>query len=216
MKLTLLIDMDDTLLSNPFETFMPLYLQSLGSALSSKVVPQKMVPQLLKATDAMIQNNDFRLTLEECFNNNFYSQLNLKKEEIAPLLEKFYTGEFQKIKQVTRIKTDAISFIQRCFEKEITVAVATNPLFPLQAMQSRLRWGNLSPDEYPFSLVTAYESFHFSKPNPAYYAEILAQLGSPETPVVMIGNSITDDITPASSLGIKTFFLKNKKTAYSG
>jgi FMN phosphatase YigB (HAD superfamily) len=129
---------------------------------------------------------------------------------MSPLLENFYSGDFQSIKNVTHTRPDAIQFIQKCFGQGFTIAIATNPLFPVKAMLSRLNWADLPLEKYPFSLITGYESFHFAKPNPTYYAEILAQLGAPEGPVAMIGNSISDDINPASSLGIKTFFLTDK------
>ncbi len=62
----------------------------------------------------------------------------------------------------------------------------------------------------PFALITSYEAFHFAKPNPAYYAEILAQLGWPDQHAVIIGNSIDDDLLPASALGIPGFWVTDQ------
>ena len=55
--------------------------------------------------------------------------------------------------------------------------VATNPIFPRKAILHRLSWAGLAPEQVPFALITDYERFHFAKPNPAFFAEILAQLG---------------------------------------
>jgi FMN phosphatase YigB (HAD superfamily) len=210
VKPTILIDMDDTLLSNPFDVFMPAYFKLLGAALSGWVEPKAMLAELLKSTDAMIQNNDFQMTLEEKFAQGFYSGLSLDRKAILPVLDRFYLTEFEKLKPITAPRPQALELVSYCFEKEYTVAVATNPLFPQTAMLSRLRWGDLPIEKYAFPIVTAYEAFHFAKPNPAYYAEILARLGWPEGPVLMIGNSLSDDIIPAASLGIKTFYLSDK------
>jgi len=69
-----------------------------------------------------------------------------------------------------------------------------------------LRWAGF-PDDTPFKLVTSFEKFHFAKPNPAYYAEILAQLGCPDQPALMVGDHLSDDILPASQLGLHGFLV---------
>jgi hypothetical protein len=58
-----------------------------------------------------------------------------------------------------------------------------------------------------FEIITSYENFHFTKPNPAYYAEIIAQLGWPEEPIIMIGNDQELDIKAANKLGIATYWV---------
>ncbi len=210
MKPTILIDMDDTLLSNPFDVFMPAYFKLLGAALANWVEPKTMLAQLMKSTNDMLENNDFQVTLENKFARNFYTTLNLDKLVIDPVLSNFYASDFENLSTITAPRPEAIQLVNASQKKGYTVAVATNPLFPKSAMLSRLRWGKLPIDIYNFPIVTSYESFHFAKPNPAYYAEILAQLGWPEGPVFMIGNSLSDDIVPAASLGIKTYYLTDK------
>jgi hypothetical protein len=85
--------------------------------------------------------------------------------------------------------------------------VATNPIFPRKAILHRLSWAGLEPNQVPFALVTDYERFHFAKPNPAFFAEILAQLGWPNQPAVVIGNSLEDDLVPAARLGLPVFWV---------
>ena len=57
------------------------------------------------------------------------------------------------------------------------VVIATNPFFPLKAVQHRLRWAGLPPEKYPFALVTSYETFHFTKEMVAYYPEDPGAIG---------------------------------------
>jgi len=140
VSLTLLVDMDDTLLSNPLKSFMPAYLQSLGDALSFKVDPARMIPQLLKATDKMIAKDDFMRTLEAEFDDSFYPVLAIEKKELIDKIIDFYAGEYLNLRRFTRTQPDAIDLINFAFANSYTVAIATNPLFPLMAMQSRLEW----------------------------------------------------------------------------
>lgn len=216
MNLTLLIDMDDTLLKNPLEKFMPAYLKLIGEALSSKIDPNQMIPQMLKATDKMIAKQDFRGTLESHFDNNFYPVLGLEKNDVSGLIDRFYAKEYRSLQQFTNPLPDAVQLVKKSLNNGFTVVVATNPLFPQKAMRERLTWANLPIDKVPFSLIISYENFHFAKPNPAYYAEILAQLGWPEQPVCMIGNSLSEDIQPAQKLGISTYWITEKSIDSSG
>ena len=56
MTLTLLVDLDDTLLGNKMETFLPAYLGTLGSYLKPFVSPEQMVKTMVKATQCMFEN----------------------------------------------------------------------------------------------------------------------------------------------------------------
>ena len=207
MSVTLLIDLDDTLLTNPLESFMPAYIKLLSKKLAPHVSPEKMVPQLLAATDCMIKTPSSRKTLEQTFDDNFYPVLGLKKTDIEPLINDFYQNEFNELQKVTSLRPEAVRLIEYAASKNYQIVVATNPLFPQTAMQSRLSWAGFSQDNFPFNFVTSYEIMHFSKPNPAYYAEILGRLGWPRGPVCMVGNSLKEDILPPFSLGIPGFWV---------
>jgi hypothetical protein len=87
------------------------------------------------------------------------------------------------------------------------VAIATNSLFPLTAVNQRLSWAGLSPDEFPFAVIPSFHTFHFAKPDPAYFAELMAKLAWPEGPVVMIGDSFDHDIAAAHQAGLPTFWV---------
>ncbi|MBA4386082.1 MAG: hypothetical protein C0410_15200 [Anaerolinea sp.] len=207
MTVTLLIDLDDTLLINPLESFMPPYIKLLSKKLSPHVAPEKMVPQLLAATDCMIKAPSSKKTLEQTFDENFYPILGLQKSEINPLINDFYQNEFNELEKVTCLRPEAVKLIEYAVSKNYTIVVATNPLFPQTAMRSRLKWAGFSEVDFPFQFVTSYELMHFSKPNPAYYAEILGKLGWPRGPVCMVGNSLKEDILPSSMLGIPGFWV---------
>ena len=210
MSLTLLLDLDDTLLTNPLEMFMPAYVHLLSEHLAKYIDPHKMIPQLMHATDQMIEKEAPCSTLEETFAHDFYTPLGLDQELLAPIIREFYSHSFQTLETCTAVRPAAKRVIEHAFDRGWTVAIATNPLFPLKAMQSRLEWAGISVDSYPYSLVTSYETMHFAKPNPAYYAEILSRLGWVEQPVCMVGNSLKDDLLPAAHIGIPGFWISDK------
>lgn len=207
MTLTLLLDLDDTLLSNDIQTFVPAYLKALGKHLSAYVPPEKMVQELLAGTRAMIENNSAELRLEEAFDRVFYPAIGRSKTELRPLLEQFYDDVFPLLAPLTAPRPEAIQLVNDALQRGHTLAVATNPIFPRKAMLHRLNWAGLAPEQVPFSLVTDYEHFHYAKPNPAFITEILAQLGWPNQPAVMIGNSLEDDLLPAARVGLPVYWV---------
>lgn len=55
------------------------------------------------------------------------------------------------------------------------LVLATNPVFPREAILERMRWAGV--ERAPWEIITTYEEYHFCKPNPNYFAEILAKMG---------------------------------------
>ena len=82
--------------------------------------------------------------------------------------------------------------------------LATNPIFPAIATQSRIRWAGMLPED--FRLVTTYENSHFCKPNPNYYRQILHNLNLQPEECLMVGNDVAEDMV-ARELGMKVFLL---------
>jgi FMN phosphatase YigB (HAD superfamily) len=207
MTLTLLLDLDDTLLSNNIDTFVPAYLKALGKHLNTFVAPDKMVHDLLAATQVMLANNTAELNLERSFDQVFYPAIGQSKTELRPMLEQFYDEVFPTLASLTAQRPEAIQLVNYAIRHGHTLVVATNPIFPRKAILHRITWAGLSLEHTPFSLVTDYEGFHFAKPNPAFFTEILAQLGWPNQPAVVIGNSLEDDLLPAAQVGLPAYWV---------
>ena len=84
------------------------------------------------------------------------------------------------------------------------MVLATNPLCPAIATQSRARWAGLTPED--FALITTYENSAFCKPNPDYYREILGKLNLKPEECLMVGNDVQEDMV-ARMLGMEVFLL---------
>jgi FMN phosphatase YigB (HAD superfamily) len=207
MTLTLLLDLDDTLLGNSMDTFIPAYLQALSEHLAPFIPPDDLVSTLLSGTQAMLDNNLPDRTLKEVFDQAFYPGLGVDEQDYTDKFDAFYTDEFPKLKKLTQFRPEAVGIIEQAFNRGYNVAIATNPLFPRTAILQRLEWAGLSPHKYPFQLIPSYETYHFAKPNTAFFTETLACLGWPAGPVVMVGDDFGHDIAPARRLGIGNFWI---------
>jgi FMN phosphatase YigB (HAD superfamily) len=214
MTLTLLLDLDDTLLDTNMGAFIPAYFQALSKHLAQYVQPEKMLPALMQGTQLMLASDDPARTLQEVFEAYFYPKLGIPKEQLNPVLEKFYDEVFPSIGAVTTKREGAVELVDWAFARGYRVAVATDPLFPLKAVHHRIRWAGLDPGR--FELISSFETFHFSKSHPAYFAEVLGRLGWPNEPVLMVGNDIERDLKPAQSLGLKTYHASDHSTPEAG
>ena len=108
-------------------------------------------------------------------------------------------------KAATRENPLAKKVVEELKARGYTVALATNPLFPLAGQATRLSWLGLRPQD--FALVTSYESCSYCKPNPAYFAQVLEQLGKRPEECLMVGNDVREDMLAAQAVGISTYLI---------
>ena len=206
MSITVLLDLDDTLLINNIDSFKVAYFKALCKHLEP--IPADLVVQMLvRGVQAMIEKDLPANTLEESFDREFYPGIGISKNELRRKIIYFYQEIFPTLKPYTQIRPMSVNLVDYCFKMGYTVAIATNPVFPRAATLHRLSWAGLESNDFPFTLVSTYENFHFAKPNPTYFTEFIGQLGWPDRPVVMIGNSFKEDVIPVSKLGIPVFWV---------
>ena len=120
------------------------------------------------------------------------------------MFDGFYANEFHGAKAACGENPLARRAIDGLKAKGYDVILATNPIFPLVGVETRLSWVGLRPED--FSYITAYENSTTCKPNPAYYAEILRKTGKRPQECLMVGNDATED-TAALEQGIGVYLV---------
>ncbi|MDK2885709.1 MAG: hypothetical protein PWP54_267 [Thermosipho sp. (in: thermotogales)] len=184
------LDYDGTLVEDRSEEFYKLYFSLLSkkSNLPFEVI-HKLVMESVYET---LKNNDKEITLFEKFLDIISSKSSLDKNYWINLFISFYENEFDEIKKVTVPKENIIKKIKNTNHKLI---FASNPLFPKIAVEKRIKFAGLSPNEFLY--VSHMENSHFAKPNPKFFEEILEKLNLQPENCVMIGDS---DFDKASEL----------------
>jgi len=214
MSLTLLFDLDDTLLDTNLEAFVPAYFQALAQHVAGRVAQEVMLPALVSGLSLMSESEDQTRTLQEVFEVDFYSKLGIAKEELLGVFDEYYDNVFPTLVKHTKQKPAAVPLIEWALSCGFTVAIATDPFFPRKATYHRVRWAGLDPEQ--FELISTFENFHFSKTHPAYYAEVLGRLGWTDGPVLMVGNDVQRDLIPAHRLGLKTYLVDGESVSSPG
>lgn len=203
MITTVLTDLDGTLLPFEQDDFVKLYFGGLCKKLAPLgYQPDHTVKSVWAGTKSMITNDGDRLNSEAFWDT--FNAMNPGLPDARPVCDDFYRSEFDSVKQCLKYIPDRKPLIDDLKAAGLRVVLATNPIFPLVGVSTRLGWIGLSPED--FELVTNYDNSTFCKPNPRYYEEILAKLGVKPEECVMLGNSIPEDMT-AEKLGMKVFLV---------
>ena len=214
MSLTLLFDLDETLLDTNLASFTPAYFQALAQHMADHTAPNNMVRALVAGVNLMYESEDPTHTLQEIFESDFYPNLGVTSDELGEVIEDFYDNVFPTLSRHTSRRPEAVPLIEWASSRGYRIAIATDPLFPRKATYHRLRWAGFDPDR--FELVSSFEHFHFTKTHPAYYAEVLGRLGWPEGPILMVGNDVERDLIPAHRMGLKTFYIDGVSSTSPG
>lgn len=201
---TVLFDLDGTLLPMEQDDFVKAYF----GLLAKKLAPlgyeaPALIDAIWKGTAAMVKN-DGKQSNEQTFWDDFCSRFGEEARKDEPVFAEFYANEFQRVQEICGFAPDAAKTVRAIKAMGLRVALATNPIFPAIATQSRIRWAGLQPEEFEY--YTTYENSRYCKPNPAYYEDVLKQLGLRADECLMVGNDVIED-GAAMKLGMRVFFL---------
>ena len=201
---TVLFDLDGTLLPQDQDLFLKSYFKRLVQKLAPHGYdPDLTVKAIWKCTGAMI-TNDGSCTNEQAFWRDFASVCGEHVLNDMPLFEDYYRNEFQQVANDCGFNPKAAECIAALRQKGYRLALATNPLFPAIATESRMRWAGLNKED--FELYTTYENSSYCKPNLDYYRVILRQMNVQPEECLMVGNDVDDDMV-ARELGMQVFLL---------
>jgi len=203
----LLLDLDDTLLGNAMDTFIPAYFRALKDFITEIQPPERLIEQLLIATRTMDGNDGTGPTNEEVFSSAFFPALGAPQGELAPRFERFYAEAFPALRPLTNPRPSAPRIIEWARQRRLQVAIATNPMFPRTAIEQRMEWAGVGVDRFHFDLVTSYENSRATKSSPAYYMEILEALERRPEECLMVGDNWDWDVACAGEVGIPGYWI---------
>ena len=213
MVKAVLFDLDGTLLPMDQDEFVKGYFRLLAKKLAPYgYEPDKLVKAIWHGTGAMIQN-DGSCTNEVVFWNDFTNIFGEQARSHEPVFAEYYEKDFQQVKNICGYTPKAAEIVRSLKAAGVRVALATNPVFPAIATESRIRWAGLEPEE--FELYTTYENIGFCKPNLDYYREILRRMELNAADCLMVGNDVDEDMV-AGQLGMEVFLLTDHLINKSG
>ena len=206
MLKTVLFDLDGTLLPMEESRFLSGYFGLLTETMATRGFDGKeLIGVLWRGVAAMVAN-DGKKTNEAVFRETFSRSFPARDADADLLaLESFYRTVFDRASVFCGFNPAAGETVRELKKRGFSLILASNPVFPRFAQETRLKWAGVDPAA--FSFFTSYENFSFSKPNPDYYRAILAACGLAPDECLMVGNDAEEDAWAASEAGIPVFLL---------
>ena len=203
-----LFDLDGTLVHFEYDDFLKEYFKAITKAVAPLVEPQQFAEALVASTEAMIINGDPSRSNSQVFFEDFFQRVTVPEDILVPVFGDFYANEFTKLKDALGVQPHpkASAMLESLFQEGYDVVIATNAVFPVEAILERMRWGGIQG--FPYKLITCYETMHFCKPNLKYYEETLEIVRHKPEECLMVGNNMDEDIV-AGVLGLKTYLVED-------
>jgi len=204
---TILFDLDGTLLHFTQDAFIGAYFNELKKVFAGMgLCADHSVKSLWIGTRAMQLNDGSELNKQK-FWKGFAQSMELDEKETSAIeaaCDSFYANEFNRVKTIMTPSDIPQRLVRTMAARGYDVVLATNPLFPLCGIESRLEWTGLQVQD--FVLVTHYGNSSYCKPNPGYYLEVFEKIGKTPQQCIMIGNNPAEDMC-VGDLGAETFLV---------
>jgi len=204
---TILFDLDGTLLPFSQDAFIGVYFTELKKVfVKLGFDADQSVAAVWAGTKAMIMNNGSQPNSQR-FWQGFADRLSLDDEQVKiaeDACDSFYSNEFNVVKKIMEPTDIPKRLIKAMLQKGYSIVLATNPLFPMCGVESRMGWAGLDPLD--FLHITNYSNSTFCKPNLGYYEEIFTKINKAPDQCIMIGNNPAEDMC-ARELGAATFLV---------
>jgi HAD superfamily hydrolase (TIGR01549 family) len=204
MRKAVFFDLDGTLLPLDMDAFTHCYMKAIKqNGFYKKISEEKGEEIFGRAVYAMI-SNDGRALNRDVFFDVIAAESGADRDELTAHMDAFYTGEFLQLKSATRADAHVKRTIEVLKTKGYRLILATNPLFPPIATNTRLSWAGFTPDDFEY--ISYYDNSRYCKPNPKYFEEILEHIGLSAQDCYIVGNDVRDDLS-AVALGFEAFLV---------
>lgn len=209
--MTILFDLDGTLLPMDTDGFVDKYFAALVRFFAKDLAPEIMGKALkLAVKDMMTQTGETNI---DVFFRTFHQVAGAKPGTFAPVFDRFYAEVFDGLQGDIPQNQNMQEAFTLLKNQGHQMVLATNPAFPVIAQVKRLKWAGINPQDV--DLVTGCDNSTACKPHLAYYQEILQKTGAAPEDCLMIGNDVDDDMV-AGKLGISTYLVTDMHINKSG
>lgn len=206
-----LIDLDGTLINLDWRKNMSQYYKKIKRILPDLGANLTYFYAIRWAAKKMMADESGDMLNIEKFFKYLARATKIPDEKNREMYFKFYYESFSDFKGDIAEVDGAHDLIKICKKNGMKLVLATNPVFPLQAVSERLSWGKFDAED--FDLITHIQNFSHCKPSTQYFLEILKRIGGKIEDTFMVGDDHYYDIKPCQKLGIKTWWCLDRKTA---
>ena len=201
----ILFDLDSTLYYLDEKNFLPAYFDAIGKKAVEIGYDYEVACHALYDGSINMSNSDGEKTNEQLFWEAFEKVTGPLPKEDRAKFDSYYDTDFDKLKVLSKRVEGINDIIKTLKDKGYTLIVATNPVLPMIAQRVRMNWAGLNEDD--FAMITCYEEFCYSKPNPKFYLEVANKFNANPEDCLMVGNDVRGDILAAKEAGLNVYLI---------
>ena len=202
---TVLFDLDNTLALYDEMKFAQYYFPRLAARFADVLPTEKFAERLINSTLLVHQNDGSRTNLE-LFLQLFGDGLEISQAEVWKRFNAFYDEDFSWFKEIVVKPDRSAEVMHELLDMKLRLAVATNPVLPLNVQMKRLAWSGLAGID--FALVTSIENMNYCKPHLGFYRQVCQILGVRPEECLMVGDDPANDMV-AAKIGMKTYLTQD-------
>jgi FMN phosphatase YigB (HAD superfamily) len=201
MVQALLLDLDNTLILYDEPAFYIHFFKAVQNWFDDLVPGDQLRHHLTRAMISL-KNGGGRKTNQDRFVAGFCEQSDLSEDVFWDRYVAFYETRYPELPVTVNTPAGLPDVFRRLRDFDLPIVIATNPVFPLEAVRQRISWAGLDPSD--FTLITHMSNMHYVKPQSGYYLQISEMLGIPARHCLMVGNDPRNDMA-AATVGMHTF-----------
>jgi FMN phosphatase YigB (HAD superfamily) len=211
MLQALLLDLDNTLILYDEPSFYVHFFKAVQHWFDDLLPGDRLRAHLARAMISL-KNGAGQKTNRDRFVAGFCENASLSESDFWDRYVKFYEIRYPDLPVNVTTPKGLTDVFHRIRDFNLTVVIATNPVFPLEAVHHRISWAGLDPLD--FTLITHLDNMSYVKPQSGYYRQITEMIGLPAHRCLMVGNDPINDMA-AGAIGMHTFLTTDGQTGHS-
>lgn len=200
-----LFSLDGTLLRGGERTLAAEYTRLAGAFLDDLWGTTHSAALLAEASRVLTLPRDAQTTNDSLLAETLAAAADRDPQAVSAALDAFWTACWSAPAGSAQPAAAASEAIALARDQGLAVVIAGNPLYPTAAARLRLAAAGLPSAARDYALVAGSDTMHFAKPDPAYYAEIVARIGVEPDEAIVVSDSLANDVRPAATARLRTY-----------
>lgn len=200
---TLLLDLDQTLVEIHWPWLRIKLVALMMKRFFGVIPPHKMYAAFNRGIDQVRKNNSHK-TNNEVFVASLAASAGCPEVILQERIEAFACHDFPRLKAHFTPMTHARTTLTLAQSLGLRLVVATNPTLPEKTVTRRIAWAGLG--DLHFEGIMHSGIMTRSKPNPAFFEQLLQKIDATPEACLMVGDNPEMDLA-ASECGILTYML---------
>lgn len=204
-----LLDLDNSMLDQASHQFAVAYRRAFAQLLEQHTGAKCADKIFYRAIRKLHDPRDIVSSNDEVMTSSIAADVSASVSDIRALIGSFHLSLFAQPRSAAVAASDARQLAKTLLDQGLAVAIVSNPIYREAAIVQRLHSAGLGDCIESFAFLSSSENTHFSKAEPAFYAELIARVGIEPDEALLVGDDRHSDRSPAETVGLHTWLVQD-------